>query len=435
MNREAVAPPAENDAFDALRTALEARASGSWELYRKSADSRELGASPALRRRSARREEGWAARWSESGSLRFAAATSPRELRVALDEAAAIPAAPEEPPDWPGQPAHAAVPGAGPPAAEPPELFDALASALSSASRGEARLASLSVRRGRVEERIGNAAGLDVAQSQTFTDGLATALARRGARAHESRLFFRWESSSSPSEPDVAALARRLADAATLPLSDRPTPFASGQWLLDPAVAAALLAALAPALRGRRPPRRAGPGPSAIPVRIVDDATGDAPFDGEGVPTRRVVLFDGEEWTGRLEDLRSARRSGRPPTGHGVRPSFRTPPRAAPRRLFFEASDPVPAAALLARVKRGLFASAVTAPVRIDLERDRYEVEFTGISVIGGRAQGEVGGARAAGRVSELLRRIAGAAEDRQFFPLPYLVGSPTLLIERASFE
>lgn len=435
-------PPRGEGAFDALRHALEARAPGAWELYRKSADSREVDAAPALRRRSERREEGWAARWSESGSLRFAAASSPDELRLALDEAAAIPSAPEEPPDWPGQPARAATTDAAAAAVasppEPPELFDALASALSSASRGEARLVGLSLRRGRVEERIGNAAGLDVAQAQTFLDGLARASARRGARAHESRLFFRWDSSltsPSPSEPEVNALARRLADAATLPLSDRPTPFASGQWLLDPSVAAALLAALAPAFRSKRPPRRAGTGPASIPVRIVDDATRDAPFDGEGVPTRRVVLFDGGEWTSRLEDLRSAKRSGRRPTGHGVRPSFRTPPRAAPRRLFFEASDPTPAAALLARVKRGLFASAVTAPVRVDLDRDRYEIEFTGISVVGGRAQGEVGGATAVGRVSELLRRIAGAAEDCQFFALPFLVGSPTLLIERASFE
>ncbi len=421
------------DAFDALRGDLEHRAPGAWELYRKSADSRELDATAALRRRASRREEGWAARWSESGSLRFAAATSPEELRLALDEAASIPAAPEESPDWPGQPPPAvAGPVTAPSPAEPPELFDELANALSSASRAEARLAGLSVRRGRVEERIGNAAGLDVAQSQAFMDGLATASARRGARAHETRLPFRWDASS---DPDVDALARRLADAATLPLSDRPTPFASGQWLLDPAVAAALLAALAPALRARRPPRPAGAGPGSMAARIADDATGDAPYDGEGVPSRRIVLFDGGEWTGRLEDLRSAKRSGRRPTGHGVRSSFRTPPRAAPRRLFFEAADPSSAAALLARVKRGLFASAVTAPVRVDLEVDRYEVEFTGISVIDGRAQGEVGGARATGRVTELLRRIAGAAQDPAFFALPFPVGSPTLLIERTRFE
>jgi predicted Zn-dependent protease len=410
-----------------LRAELERRAAGAWELYAKSAETRELDASPALRRLSWRREEGWAARWHERGALRFAAATSPAALFAALDEALAIPASPEEPPDWP---THAAASAPAPPVAEPPELFEPLAKELASSSRGEARLAGLSVRRGRVEERIWNGAGLDVAQAQTLTDGLATASARRGARAHESRLPFRW-----PEEPEVESLARRLADAATLPLSDRPAPFASGQWLLDPGVAAALLAALAPAFRAKRAHRAPAGRIAPAALRIVDDARADAPFDGEGVATRRVVLFESGEWTGRLEDLRSAKRSGRPPTGHGVRSSFRTPPRAAPRRLFFELESPSPSSALLARVRRGLFASAVTAPVRVDLERDRYELEFTGISVINGRAQGEVGAATARGRVTDLLRRIAGAGEDRQFFALPFLVGSPTLLVERASFD
>lgn len=413
---------------DELRADLERRSPGAWELYRKLAESRELDASPGLRRRSWRREEGWAARWSERASVRFAAATGPEELLRALDDALAIPAAHEETLEWPHD---SSVAAAEPVLADPPEPFDALGRALAAASRGEARLTGLSMRQGRVEERIWNGAGLEIAQSQAPTDGLATACGRRGARAHESRLPFRWTG-----EPDLEGLARRLADAATLPLSDRSAPFPRGQWLLDPGVAAALLAALSPLFCARRPPRRAGTaGPTALPYRIADDATRDAPFDGEGVPSRRVVVFEHGEWINRLEDLASAKRSGRRPTGHGVRSSFRTPPRAAPRRLFFEADPASPASGLLAQVKRGIFAAALTAPVRVDLERDRYEVEFTGFAVVNGRAQGEVGGARSSGRLSELLGRICGAADDLQFFARPFLVGSPTLLVERASFE
>jgi predicted Zn-dependent protease len=82
-----------------------------------------------------------------------------------------------------------------------------------------------------------------------------------------------------------------------------------------------------------------------------------------------------------------------------------------------------------------VFASALSAPVRLDLENDRYEVEFTGVTVVGGRAQAPVAGARSSGRLSELLLRVEAAGSDRQFFPMPYPVGAPTLLIERASFE
>jgi predicted Zn-dependent protease len=90
---------------------------------------------------------------------------------------------------------------------------------------------------------------------------------------------------------------------------------------------------------------------------------------------------------------------------------------------------------LLAAVRRGLFASALTAPIRMDLERDRFEIEFTGISIIAGRAQGPVAGARARGRISQLLRRIAAVSTDRQFFPCPFPTGAPTLLVERADFD
>jgi hypothetical protein len=34
-----------------------------------------------------------------------------------------------------------------------------------------------------------------------------------------------------------------------------------------------------------------------------------------------------------------------------------------------------------------------------------------------------------------LLRRIAGLSTDRQFFPMPYPAGAPTLLVERADFD
>jgi predicted Zn-dependent protease len=103
--------------------------------------------------------------------------------------------------------------------------------------------------------------------------------------------------------------------------------------------------------------------------------------------------------------------------------------------VFFETPTPIAPGPLLASVTRGLFAAALTAPVRADLEQDRYEVEFTGIALAGGRAQGPVAGAKAAGRISELLRRITSISSDLQFFPMPFPAGAPTVLVERASFE
>jgi predicted Zn-dependent protease len=412
---------------DDLRKELSRRSPGQWELYHKNAESRERDASRTLVRDAWRREEGWAARWWEAGAPRFAAASSPGELARALPEAARAAVAPEEPPEWPSSKAEAPE---GAPVGPPPELFEPLSRAVSEASRGEARLSSLTLRVGQATERIVNAAGLDVAQAPRAFDGVATAVGRRGSRAREARLPF-----FAGGEPALEALARRLADAATLPLSDRPAPFAQGQWLLDPAVGAALLAGIAPVFAADRLPRwvvKARLAGSA--VAVADDASADAPFDGEGVPTRRVLLVEDGVLAGRLYDLASARRAGRRSTGHGTRPSFRNTPRAGARRIFFEARSPSPPAELLAGVRRGLFASALIAPARVDLEADRYEIEFTGVAIVAGRAQGPVAGARASGRVSELLRRIAGLSADLQFFPMPFPAGAPTILVERATF-
>ena len=412
---------------DDLETLLGRRSPGQWELYRKSAETREIEASPASRRTAWRREEGWAARWWEGDAPRFAAASDADALALALPEAARIAVVAQTPPDWPSKTAVLA----GTTAVDAPaDLFEDLARAVGAASRGEAVLAGLRLRRGRAEERIVNAAGLDVAQEQRILDGVALCVARRPGRAREVRVPFRWES-----EPEVETLARRLSDAATLPLSDRPAPFSSGQWLLDPAVGAALLAALAPLFLDARPSWIVREKMTSPAIDVADDASGEAAFDGEGVATRRMLLVENGVLVGRLHDLYSAKRAGGLSTGHGVRPSFRTPPRLGPRRLFFEAKNPSPPAALLSAMTKGLFASALTAPPRVDLAGDRYEIEFTGVSIVAGRAQGPVAGARARGRVSELLRRIAALSTDLQFFPSPFLVGSPTVYIERASFE
>ena len=411
-----------------LRGRLERRAPGQWELYRKTGESWELAASPGLSRTAWRREEGWAARWWDRGGPRFAAASSPGALRGALEDAARYAVADEPPPEWPTRVA------ASPPeiAIEPPPaLFQELARAVAAASRGECTLAGLTLRRGSTRERIENGAGLDVGLARSAFDGVATAIGRRGGRAREVRVAFQ-----AAEPPPIDPLARRLCDAAVLPLEEPASPPARGQWLLDPAVGAALLAALAPVFTAERPPLWIARGSLASPeVSIADDASGDAPFDGEGVATRRVLLVDQGRLAAGLYDLRAASRAGRASTGHGVRPSFRMPPAAGPRRLFFETSSPRTAADLLASVTRGLYASALTAPVRVDLAEDRFEIEFTGISVVAGRARGPIAGAKASGRISELLHRARALSGDAQFFPMPFAAGAPTIFVERASFD
>jgi predicted Zn-dependent protease len=412
-----------------LERELERRFPGAWELYRKTAESRELEVSATNRGEAWRREEGWAVRWWEGG-LRFATGSDRQRLAAAIPLAGKLPGRAEPAPPFPTR---EAVQPADPVAAvaAPPDLFAPLAQLVSEKSRGEAVLASLTLRCGRAVEEIRNSAGGRVRMESSQLDGIARALGRRGPRTCERRSVFRWDA-----EPDLQGVAGRLADGATLPLASRGPTFSRGAWLLDPTVAASFLAALAPLFCADALPLWVKRGEIASRrVTIADDASADAPCDGEGTATRRVVLIKDGALVSRLHDLRSAARAGGFSTGHGVRPSYRNPPRPGPRRLFFETAAGVSPRELLAGVARGIFARALTAPVFVDVDADRYEVEFTGVALLGGRASEPVAGARVSGRISELLARITQVATDRQFFPIPYPVGAPTILVERVNFE
>lgn len=412
-----------------LREALERRAPGQWELYRKSGRSRETVTTARSRTTLSRSEEGCAARWFEGGSLRFASASDTASLGQAIAEAAGLPQSASALLDWPT--------GKNAPVNEdeaheaPPELFEDLARLLAAESRGEAALTQLTVRRGATVEKIENARGLSIGLSARRLDGVAHAVARRGAQACETRVAFRWDG-----EPNPVAVARRLCDGATLPLSGKTAPLTRGEWLLEPSVAASMLAAISPLFATARHPRWIPRSRfCAESVTVVDDASADAAFDGEGTPTRRQTLVEGGHLLAPLSDLETAAGSGGRSTGHGVRPSYRTPPAVSPRRLYLETASPVGPLELLASVRRGLFASALTAPVWVDLDADRYEVEFTGVAILAGRAHAPVAAARARGRLSRLLQEIAGSATDRQFSPVPYPCGAPTLLIGRVTFD
>src|SRR5262249_1996469 len=246
----------------------------------------------------------------------------------------------------------------------PPDFFEELTGLLASESRGEATLTQLSIRRGATWEKIENASGLDVELATERLDGMAYGAGRRGGHSVEARVLFRWDG-----PPDLASVARRLCDGVTLPLSLRPAPLNRGEWLLEPAVAASLLAAVAPIFTAPRPPQWVQRSRfSANTVTISDDATADAPFDGEGTPTRRVVLVENGQLRGQLRDLESSANGGGASTGHGVRPSYRVPPGVAPRRLVLQTERAAAPLDLLNSVNRGLFASALTAPIRVDLE-------------------------------------------------------------------
>ena len=281
-----------------------------------------------------RREEGWAARWWEDGGAALRGGDEPGRARPRRSPTPrACPSRPDEPPPaWPANDSGGRRRGA---VEAPPELFEELLRAARGrlARRGRAR-GAWRVRRGRAEERIVNAGG---PRRRAGRDRVSTASRRswRGGRAGRARSAspFRWDVGARTS----TTLARRLADAATLPLSDRPRRSSRGQWLLDPAVGAALLAAIAPLFSAERPPRWIAREKLAAPA-VVDRGRRVAPTrpsTARASRRRRMLL---------VEDGRARREAARPALG-AARGRALDGPRRAP--LVPHAAALRPAAALL----------------------------------------------------------------------------------------
>ncbi|MGH9442153.1 MAG: metallopeptidase TldD-related protein [Thermoanaerobaculia bacterium] len=423
-------------ALDRLREELSAQSGDRWEIFAKRTVSREVRATPKLREESDRIEEGYAARWEAGGRSLFASASSAALLRAGISEATRIPAGTHDP--LPPLPAGRFDGHAEPGAIADLDQFDALAQLLASESKGHARLTSLTAAAGFLLERLENGAGFEGTRSRPFGYGNARAVGVREDRRMSADVVFPLEAGPVF---DLSRTAQSLADRCLIPLRGSASPFPRGELLLDPSVSALMLSATLPLFCGdehrlllsRKYLDRSGRF-GAGGVSILDDATAESPFDGEGVPVRRTAVLDEGVFRRRLHDLGSAARAGEEPTGNAIRGSFRFPPRPGSARILLHSPTADSPAELLGRVTRGIYATATCAPIRVDLENDRYSLEVEGWALQAGRAKAPVRSASIRGRLSEFWKNLSGVGDDVRWFPLQSMTGAPTLLLPRVAF-
>jgi len=236
-----------------------------------------------------------------------------------------------------------------------------------------------------------------------------------------------------------AAIARRLADhlavitRGTAPVRDR------GEFLLAPPVAIAILNSLASLWIGPRAneyigrlvDRRDRIGSAAF--TLVDDgrfAGGllEAPTDGEGQPTREVVLVEEGVFRQPLLAWWQTPASPGRASGCSLRPGWRMLPQPGPTHLYLKPDPTIGVATLLGGLRRGYYLLAAEGTTRLDLETFRFALPVSGFSIDSGRPVGSVTGAWLVGSVSSLLNGLLQTARDLTFQMLGRgLVGSPTL--------
>lgn len=234
---------------------------------------------------------------------------------------------------------------------------------------------------------------------------------------------------------------RDAAERAVRTLGGRPLPTRKATVLLEPRVAAELLAQVAGALsaesvlKGRSMfAERLGQTVGSPLVTLVDEGNlpgglASAPFDGEGVPSGRTVLVEGGLLGSFLHSTYTARRTGVRSTGNAVRGSYRSTPEVGPTNFALR-GDPSPLGTLLAGVQHGLLVLSTRNVGGINPTSGDYSVGASGVWIEDGQEVGPVSGVTIAAGMLDMLAGLAAVGDDFRWVPGSGTIGTPTLRIE-----
>ena len=403
------------------------------EIYVKRGRSRRLERTPVTETSSTSQERARAVRAGNRRASFFAAATGDPSAAGPWPEPVAGHALelpePEPVPAW-TLPSDFDTPLTG--EREGLKLLESLGRELE-AELPKARLLRAVLEDGSSEAELANSRGLR-ALTRSRISTLYLEAAGPGSPAVTASLYV---AAREPRRFHPTALARRLADRLAVSAAGAPPARDSGDVLLAPGVAVRMVAGLLPLLVGP------GPGSRVIGARgrfgsdrvtLIDNgrlAGGafEAPVDGEGVPTREVVLVeDGvfrqpllawwQEGAAHGETSGCVRRSG-----------WRDLPMPGPTHLYLKPEPKTPVAALLGAIPQGYYLIDATGPGRFDLATDRFALPVCGFAVEAGRASAPVARAWLCGGIGTFLKGIVGVGRDLTFHPLDGMIGSPTLLV------
>jgi len=370
------------------------------------------------------RRRGCGLRVVKDGRTGFAAGTDPDRLDELVD--AAVDAAAFGPPDGLEFP--------GPAAGSPVSTFDnrvmlvsphrmvewgvALADAMR--ARVPDLVLDVSFRRTYREVRLANSSGLDAgferAEFELSADGHLAGDREAGLREYVNL---------SDGEPMALELVADRLEARARDVRRR-AGLASGTWpaVILPAALARLLEPVIEAAAGRRP----GPGGSPLADREAETVLGrgltlvdnplrahglaTAPFDGDGVPTRRNVLFDAGVFRGFLFDLATGAACWRPSTGSARRTWHRPPEPGASNVELAPGRDDYRAA--LAGVDDGLLLHDLAPAGRPGILSGDAMFDITsGFRVRKGEVAGRVTGA-VTGNVYRMLAGVDAVGPDQE---------------------
>ena len=234
------------------------------------------------------------------------------------------------------------------------------------------------------------------------------------------------------SDLDPEALARRAIEASLLATEGAAPARQLADVLLAPAVAAPIVVALAQHLahEAKDNNERARVSKS---WNLVDERPGPAgllplPWDGEGLPARRIVLASGGHLRERFATWERAQRTGEQPGG-AVRPSYRHPPVPGPANLVVLSLTALRQPELLALLENGFYLALPAGAIRVEQATGRFALRAAAVEVRQGRPAAAHPLVDLRGSFRRLLSGLAATGGDAESFSLASAVTTPSLLV------
>ncbi|HEX2037513.1 MAG TPA: TldD/PmbA family protein [Chloroflexota bacterium] len=235
-----------------------------------------------------------------------------------------------------------------------------------------------------------------------------------------------WWSSSKRVFADLESpltVGQRAAGRAVRQLGARPVPTCRVPVVWEDTVGPHFVGLIAGAAHGPRVYRRdsfllerEGESIGSGLVTIVDDPLlpgllGSRPFDGEGLPARRNVLFDAGRFVGFLFDSYSARKCGRQSTHSAGRGGIQ--PGVTTTNLALQPGSPS-TATLLAEVERGLLLTDLLGGTA-NLTTGDFSYGAAGVWIERGQLTHPVSEINVSGRLPEMLASIDAVASELEW--------------------
>jgi PmbA protein len=296
-----------------------------------------------------------------------------------------------------------------------------------------------SARYGDVVGEVAVASSLGVKGSFAVTHAWCVSVAL-ATEDGQSQVGYAVDAARSIDDLDIGPVAREAADRAVRMLGATKPPTRTVPVVFDRMVAPSLLGVLLAGLSAEEVQKRRslfadrlGQRIGATGLQLVDDGRlvagpGAAPFDGEGVPTRRTVLVDDGVLQCFLHNTATAARDGSTTsTGNARRGSFKSTPGVSAHNLFLEPGD-LDQAGLLARAGEGLLVQDVSGvhsganPITGD-----FSVGVSGLWFRDGQLAEPVREATVAAHLLDILKGIEAVGSDLRF--TTGSIGGSSLLI------